>query len=86
MMDFKSEDRERPDKFTEQSEPWEALSCAIVRCACEDYREFLGNGRQSIERFIRSEYFRKISNIDPDWLVKNLRETFRPRTGMIRGN
>lgn len=85
QMDFTSADRERPEKFSEQHEPWEALACAIIKMACEDYITALGSGRQSIERFIMSDRFRQISDIDPEWLVKNLRETFRPLTGMIRG-
>jgi hypothetical protein len=84
-MDLKNPDRERPEKFFEGNAPWELLSAAIVRVACDDYKHYTGKGRQQIERFFRSSYFRNISNIDPDWLIKNLRETFRPDFGNIRG-
>ena len=77
-MDLNNPDRERPERFTETHAPWELLSAAIVKYACEDYKTALGRERQKIEQFIRSSYFRNISNIDPDWLIKNLRETFRP--------
>ena len=76
-MDWESENRERPEQFCPHHEVWESLSCAIVRTACDDYKHYLGSGRQSIERFIQSEYFKRISNIDPDWLIKHLRE-FKP--------
>ena len=84
-MDLNLEDRERPEKFTEETEPWYAFSTAIIKAACDDYKVYGGNGRQSIERFFRSEYFSRISNIDPEWLIRNLRETFRPKIGMVRG-
>ena len=82
-MDFTSADRERPAKFIGQHEPWQALACAIIKCACDDYKEYLGEGRQRIEKFIRSDYFRNISNIDPEWLIANLRQ-FKPRIGYVR--
>lgn len=78
-MDLKSDDRERPAAFCPHHEVWQALAAAIIKSACDDYKLYLGHGRQSIERFIRSEYFHRISNIDPDWLIKTLRESFRPR-------
>ena len=83
-MDLKNPDRERPEKFFEGNAPWELLSAAIVRVACDDYKNYTGKGRQVIERFFRSSYFRNISNIDPDWLIKNLREMYPVRTGMIK--
>lgn len=78
-VDFRSSSRERPERFCPHHEVWEALSAAIIKTACDDYKSYMGSGRQSIERFIKSEYFRRISNIDPDYLIRNLRETFRPR-------
>lgn len=84
-MDFNSKQRERPAEFTDSYSCWEALSCAIIRQACRDYKEGLGRTRREVESFIQSEYFQRISNIDPDYLIKNLRETFKPMTGMIKG-
>ena len=83
-MDLNNPDRERPEQFTENQACWELLSVAIVRSACDDYKNFTGKGRQKIEKFFRSEYFRTISNIDPEWLIRNLRETFPVKTGMIK--
>ena len=84
-MTWDSPDRERPEQFCESSAPWEMLVAAIVKCACDDYKVYSGKGRQTIERFFRSEYFRTISNIDPDWLIKNLREMYPVKTPMIKG-
>ena len=84
-MDLNNPDRERPEKFTEEHALWELLSAAIVKSAVEDYKRFTGRGRQQIERFFRSSYFRTITNIDPDWLIKNLREMYPVRTGFING-
>ncbi len=83
-MDLNSPDRERPAEFYEGNAPWEMLVAAIVKAACDDYKHFSGKGRQGIEKFFRSEYFRTISNIDPDWLIKNLREMYPVKTGMVR--
>lgn len=77
-MDLKNPDRERPAKFTDNPASWELLAAAIIRMACEDYKFFGGKSRQQIEKFIRSGYFGRISNIDPDWLIRNLRECYRP--------
>ena len=84
-MKFETNDRERPVHFTDLPGPWEALSCAIIKTACDDYKVSKGKGRREIEEFIRSEYFKKISNINPDWLIKNLREKFKPDIGAIKG-
>lgn len=77
-MNLKSEDRERPERFCPYHEVWEALSCAIIKTACDDYKVYMGKGRQRIEKFIRSDYFTRISNVDPDWLINHLRQ-FKPR-------
>lgn len=84
-MDLKNPDRERPKKFTDNHASWELLAAAIIRSACEDYKTFSGKGRQTIERFFRSVYFSNISKIDPEWLIKNLREMYPVRTGFING-
>ena len=84
-MDLNSPDRERPAEFCEETAPWEMLVAAIVKAACDDYKNFTWKGRQGIEKFFRSEYFRTISNIDPDWLIRNLRERYPVKTGIIRG-
>ena len=60
-MDLKNPDRERPERFTEVHAPWELLSAAIVKMACEDYKYSLGRGRQEIEKFIRSSIFMYLS-------------------------
>ena len=84
-MDLKNPDRERPEQFTDNQSCWELFAAAIIRSACDDYKNFTERGRQEIEKFFRSQYFRSISNIDPDWLIKNLRETYPVRTGFIKG-
>ena len=79
-MHFDNLGRERPPTFTEIQTAWELLSAAIVRAAIEDYKCGGTKRRQEVERFIMSEYFTTISDIDPRWLLKNLRETFRRKT------
>ena len=77
-MDINSESRDRPERFTENHARWESLSAAIVRYAIDDYKHYGSRKRVAIERFIRSAYFQTISSIDPEWLIKNLREKYWP--------
>ena len=54
------------------------LAAAIIDQACEDYRIawIVDDDKtvRSLDRFFRSKYFSNISKIDPNWLIKNLRE------------
>ena len=73
-MDFSSNDRQRPEHFCPHHEVWQALATAIIKSACVDYRAYLANGRKSIEHFIMSDYFDCISDLDPVYLIDNLRK------------
>lgn len=84
-MDLHNPDRERPEKFFPGNEPWESLSAAIIRSAVDDYKVYGWRGRQEIEKFFRSSYFRNISNINQDWFIKNLREMYPIRVEMVKG-
>lgn len=72
--------RQRPKHMTNNRACWEKLSAAIVGKAIEDYRFGNPKRRQEVERFIRSEYFKEISNIDPEWLIKNMRDYLIPKS------
>ena len=74
-VDFDPDDRQRPKDFTEVNAAWELLAAAIIKAALEDYKYGTIKRRNEIERFIKSEYFDSISNIDPKWLIKTLHET-----------
>ena len=66
-------------------ENWEALVKAIIMKAVNDYRkarkqlreepdnEKLLNTIHEVERFFRSEWFRKLSNVDSSTILYNLR-------------
>ena len=82
-MDLRSEDRERPERYTENHENWEMFAAAVIKAAVDDYKAFSSKGRQGIERFFRSEYFRILSDIDAEWLIKSLREMYPVGTGTI---
>lgn len=73
-MEWKSKDRERPEQFCPHHEVWQALAMAIIKSACVDYRHYLAGGRKSIEHFIMSDYFDRISDLDPVYLIENLRK------------
>ena len=66
--------RQRPKHMTNNRNSWEKLSAAIVGKAIEDYKFGDGKTRQEVERFVRSEYFKEISNINPEWLIKNMKD------------
>ena len=79
--------RERPAEFSNYEEAWLALSNGIIKQACDDWKK-TRRLRKEIAAFIQSDYFRKISNIDPDYLLKMLEETYptpQVRTGMVKG-
>ena len=80
-------DRERPAEFSDYEEAWLALSNAIIKQAADDWRK-TKRFRKEIKQFIQSKYFNRISNIDPDYLIKMLEETYptpQVRTGMVKG-
>ena len=72
-MNWDSHDRERPQHMTDDHSCWEMFSAAILRKALEDYKFGGVRRRQEVERFIRSDYFSNISNIDVKWLLKNMK-------------
>ena len=49
------------------------LVCAILKQAADDYISY-PNMRPSITKFIRSDYFRQITTIDPEFFEKKLKE------------
>ena len=57
---------------------WYELSSAIIQKACEDYMMatiyHAPKTRREIEQFFRSNYFKCISNIDPEWLIGELND------------
>ena len=62
---------------------WYDLAAAVVEQACDDYRIawIVDDDKQIrvLEKFFRSKYFNVISNIDPNWLIRNLREKYTPK-------
>ena len=60
-----------------------ALAAAVIEQACDDYRvAYIVNDEKSIkrlEKFFRSKYFNTISNIDPNMLIRNLREKYEAK-------
>ncbi len=59
--------------------PWEALANAIIIQAVRDYRtyamgygEFAESQRRLILKFFRSEYFAKLTSVDPEVLIHML--------------
>lgn len=65
---------------------FEQLADAIVLQAVDDYRKaqrqlatnplnkYAGRDIDSIEKFFRSQWFETLTDIDPEYLIKNLRE------------
>lgn len=59
-------------------DPYTRLAEAIVMRACEDYRhpisEHKKSERASIEKFFRSQWFMLLTDLDPEELIRRLRE------------
>lgn len=66
--------------------PWENLANAIIAQAAIDYRRALKMIKKrpkdiyakrdilECERFFRSAYFRSLTSVDGEWLIKQLKE------------
>lgn len=63
--------------------PWETLANAIIIQAAKDYRLALGLQESSLkaektvkecENFFRSSYFRILTTVDSEYLIKKLRK------------
>ena len=54
------------------------LAAAIIKEACKDYKMAIktGNGviRREVERFFLGDYFKQLSDLDPQVLMRSLRE------------
>lgn len=56
------------------------LSIAIIDQAATDYRKVLRTGdfervsKHEIERFFRSEYYKALTNVDGEWLLRKIKE------------
>lgn len=53
---------------------YESLANAIILQAVKDYRRSTSRQRNAIVRFFRSEWFKVLSNIDPELLITKLKE------------
>jgi len=68
------------------NDPYENLANAIILSAVEDYRKILQRrslhpekevylqDKASLERFFRSDWFGVLTSIDPELLIRKLRE------------
>lgn len=56
-------------------DPYEKLANAIIMQAAKDYRNTNNSSDiASIERFFRSDWFSVLTSVDPEFLIKRLRE------------
>ncbi len=67
------------------SEPYEKLAAAIILKAVKDYRDALKKHRKrpkyqpaiemiaEVERFFRSEWYRELTSVDGDMLIRKLK-------------
>ena len=69
--------------------PYENLAISIVTIAADDYRRALNKLRlnrrnrdarisaDEVEHFFRSEWFRALTSVDPEYLMGKIKEEFR---------
>lgn len=61
-------------------DPYEELANAIVAQAARDYLSALRKGYKghyqqvSLERFFRSQLYRRLTNVDPEYMITELRK------------
>lgn len=73
-----------------EGDPYENLGNAIIVQATKDYITAIKSGykrayeAKSIEKFFRSQMFKLITDIDPEWLIEQLRESVQTERGPIR--
>ena len=68
--------------------PYEELAHGIIKQACLDYKKALkvlakhpDNGgarytKRTVERFLKSKWFKCLTDIDGIWLIKTMKEEF----------
>jgi hypothetical protein len=68
------------------TEEYKSLACGIIRQACEDYRRALKNIRKykhdeeanymriECERFLKSDWFSVLSDLDGEQIIRKIRE------------
>ncbi len=69
----------RPDSIDPGVDPWEELANAIILQAVKDYRKALREiaSERTVtecEKFFRSQWFRVLTAIDGEMLIRKLRE------------
>jgi len=66
-------------------DPYEELANAIVAQAARDYMSALRKGykghyqKVTLERFFRSSHFRRLTDVDPEYMITRLREEAKKR-------
>lgn len=57
-------------------DPFQMLAHAIIVEAAKDYRRYRSDSwrQHEVERFFRSQWFSVLSALDPEWLLKWLKE------------
>ena len=64
-----------PEAHRQLGDPFENLANAIIAEAVYDYRNAIDDyRRKSIETFIRSERFKLLTDLDPEYIILRLRE------------
>jgi len=55
--------------------PYENLANAIIEQAVKDYRNAeISQSKSAIIRFFRSDYFRALTDLDPEMLIEKLKK------------
>lgn len=70
------------DFFKNALYSYEQLANAIIEQAAFDYMNNIDKpycSRQSITKFFRSDYFKKISNANPEYIIKNLNKLIKEK-------
>lgn len=71
------------DSSRQAGDPYQNLANGIVMQAAKDYIKALREGyrmrdqARTIEKFFRSAWYKELTKVDPEWLIRKLQEEAR---------
>ena len=74
-------DPRMPEAYRHEGDPYVNLGKAIIVQAAKDYTSALKGGYsqacevKTIEKFFRGQWYKRLTDVDPEWLIEQLRES-----------
>ena len=71
------------DSSRQAGDPYQNLANGVVMQAAKDYIKAIREGyrkrdeKRHLERFFRSAWYKELTKVDPEWLIRKLQEEAR---------